>query len=145
MRQRSVVRKCIDLASGRTRPALQSKMPDHQIDDHRNHDVADVDVCVDQRAPAAPIAIDDSETIVRAIVAPAHHNKGKIATAVFRPRRGETSLSVMRQLMGDDFCKAKGVEIGEASPSQHYVGLLTIKAAAMDHPSVISVPPSLLL
>jgi hypothetical protein len=37
----------------------------------------------------------------------------------------------MRQLMGDDFCKDKAVEIGKASPHQTYVGLLTIKAAGI--------------
>ncbi len=81
--------------------------------------------------PGLPIEIDDAETIVRAVVSPAHYRKGKLATAVFRPRVGESSISVMRQLMGDDFCKAKGVEIGRRSNSQTYVGLLTIKVDAI--------------
>jgi hypothetical protein len=33
--------------------------------------------------------------------------------------------------MGDDFCKDKAVEIARRSPNQTYVGLLTIKAAAI--------------
>jgi hypothetical protein len=33
--------------------------------------------------------------------------------------------------MGDDFCKAKGVEIGQRSATQTYVGLLTIKASTI--------------
>ena len=79
-----------------------------------------------------PVVIDDAETIVHAIVAPAHINKkGKVAAAAFRPPYGKSAISVMRQLMGDDFCKNKAVEIGKASPNQTYVGLLTIKAAAI--------------
>src|SRR5437899_8335550 len=78
-----------------------------------------------------PIAIEDGETIVRAIVSPAHYRNGKLATAAFRPPPGKSALSVMRQLMGDDFCKAKGVEIGNGSPGQKYVGLLAIKAASI--------------
>jgi len=78
-----------------------------------------------------PIAIDNSETIVRAVVTPAHYKNGKVATAVFRPPVGKSSISVMRQVMGDDFCKNKGVEIAKDSRNQAYVGLLTIKAAAI--------------
>jgi hypothetical protein len=78
-----------------------------------------------------PVVIDDAETIVRAVVSPAHYKKGKVKTAAFRPQYGKSSISVMRQLMGDDFCKDKAVEIGKASPNQTYVGLLTIKAAAI--------------
>jgi hypothetical protein len=74
-----------------------------------------------------PIDIADEETIVRAVKTPAHYKKNKLATAVFRPRAGETSISVMRQIMGDDFCKAKAVDIG----GNQYVGLLTIKASAI--------------
>jgi hypothetical protein len=79
-----------------------------------------------------PIAIDDVETIVRAIVAPSHYSKkGKVATAAFRPPVGKSAISVMRQLMGDNFCKDKAVEIAKESPSQTYVGLLTIKAGVI--------------
>ena len=78
-------------------------------------------------ASALPVPIDAGETIVRAVKTPAHYKNGKVATAVFRPRAQESSVSVMRQLMGDDFCKTKGVEIGGGT----YVGLLTIKAAAV--------------
>src|SRR5262245_7237964 len=78
-----------------------------------------------------PIAIDDAETIVRAIVAPSHYKKGKVATAAFRPPIGKSAISVMRQLMGDDFCKNKGAHIAKESPNQTYIGLLTIKAAAI--------------
>lgn len=78
-----------------------------------------------------PIPIEDAETIVRAVVAPAHYKNGKLATAVFRPPAGKSSISVMRQRMGDNYCKKKGVEIGSASPGQQYVGLLTIRAGAI--------------
>jgi hypothetical protein len=78
-----------------------------------------------------PVAIDDAETIVRAIVAPSHYRNGKVATAAFRPPVGRSAISVMRQLMGDNFCKDKAVEIAKASPRQTYVGLLTITAASI--------------
>lgn len=82
-------------------------------------------------ADQLPIDVHLSETIVRAIVTPAHFDakKGDIKTGVFRPRSPETSISVMRQLMGDDFCKNKACEIAAASPTQTYVGLLVITAA----------------
>lgn len=81
--------------------------------------------------PELPIEIDDTETIVRALVAPSHFDKkGRVRPAAFRPRSGESSISVMRQLIGDDLCKAKGVEIGKAAP-EGYKGLLTIKASSI--------------
>src|SRR5262245_12619151 len=61
-----------------------------------------------------PIAIDDAETIVRAIMAPSHYKKGKVATAAFRPPIGKSAISVMRQLMGDNFCKNKGADIAKS-------------------------------
>lgn len=78
-----------------------------------------------------PVPIDDSETIVRAVVANAHYDvkKGKVRPSAFRPKAGETAISTMRQLMGDGFCKAKAVEIAENSPGQTYIGLLAITAA----------------
>lgn len=80
-------------------------------------------------AQAIEVEIADEETIVRAVISPAHYSKKKLSNSVFRPPPGETSLSVMRQLMGDDFCKAKGVEIGKQAPDpQAYVGLLSIRA-----------------
>jgi hypothetical protein len=82
-------------------------------------------------ADQLPIQVDGSETIVRAVVSPAHYKKSAVQSAAFRPPVGKTDLSVIRQVMGDDFCKNKGVEIGAASPNQTYVGLLTIKASAV--------------
>ena len=77
--------------------------------------------------PELPIAVDDTETIVRALVTPAHFDKGKLKTAVFRPKAGESSISVMRRLMGDNFCKNKSVDIGKG----FYVGLLSITAKSI--------------
>jgi hypothetical protein len=76
-----------------------------------------------------PTTIEDSETIVRVVKAPAHFKNGKVATAVFRPRPGKSDISVMRQRMGDDFCKRKGVEISK--PPTTYVGLMAIAAGSI--------------
>src|SRR5215207_7123795 len=77
-----------------------------------------------------PVAIDDTETIVRAIVAPSHVNKkGRVTAGAFRPPPGKSAISVMRQLMRDDACKARGLQIGRDSPGQTYKGLLAIRAA----------------
>lgn len=97
---------------------------------------------IDQQLDAAslPTTIEDSETIVRAVLAPAHFRNGKVATAVFRPPPGKSDVSVMRQRMGDvmqerlgdTFCKRKGVEIGKAAPPPtKYVGLLAITARSI--------------
>lgn len=78
-----------------------------------------------------PISIADGETILRAIVAPSHlDKKGRVRAAAFRPPPGKSSISVMRQICGDDFCKAKGIEIGKAS-LEGYRGLLAIKAVSI--------------
>ena len=78
-----------------------------------------------------PVEIADAETIVRVVVAPAHFDKkGRVKAGAFRPKTGESGISVIRQLMGDDFCKAKGVAIGHAAP-EGYKGLLTLAAAAI--------------
>ena len=73
-----------------------------------------------------PVEIQDSETIVRATKTPHHVNKNqtRLRPSAFRPPPGETTISVMRQLMGDDFCKNKGVEIC----GEEYIGLATITA-----------------
>lgn len=80
-------------------------------------------------AASLPISIDDAEIIVRAVIAPAHVKKnGKLSPAAFRPRAGASSVSAMRQKMGDDFCKVKALEIASKSSTGKYEGLLTIKA-----------------
>jgi hypothetical protein len=75
------------------------------------------------------IEVDDAETIVRAIKTPHHINKrkGTLRPAAFLPRGGESRISVMRQLMGDDFCKSKGVEIC----GSEYMGLAVISAGTI--------------
>ena len=74
-----------------------------------------------------PPDIDDAERIVRAVKTPYHVKKGKLKPAAFRPQPGQSIISVMRQLMGDDFCKDKAVEIAKAS----YVGLAVLAAYAI--------------
>lgn len=77
-----------------------------------------------------PVPIEDTETIVRAIVAPSHFDKkGRVKAGAFRPKAG-SSISVIRQLMGDNFCKAKGVDVGRTAPDG-YKGLLVLTAASI--------------
>lgn len=76
---------------------------------------------------ALPIDIHASETIVRATKTP-HHvnaNKTRLRPAAFRPKVGSAVVSVMRQPMGDDFCKDKAVHICGAA----YLGLSVITAS----------------
>jgi hypothetical protein len=83
-------------------------------------------------ADEIPLAIADDETIVRALLTPVHVKKGKVKKAAFRPRPGQSAISVMRQIMGDDSCKDKAVEIGAAAkPKNEYLGLLTIRTDAI--------------
>lgn len=71
-----------------------------------------------------PVEIDDGETIVRVVKTPHHLNKGKLRPSAFRPPAGESCISVMRQIMTDDFCKNKAVELFGAA----YAGLAVILA-----------------
>jgi len=76
-----------------------------------------------------PIAIDDDETIVRAILTPWHINKkGDVKWQALKPQAEKSDLSVMRQRMGDGFCKDKAVDIGNGVPKNEYHGLLTVRA-----------------
>lgn len=61
-----------------------------------------------------PRIIDDYETIVRVLNSFECNHKKKPTYRAFLPRhdrKKEGSTSSIRQLMGDDFCKDKGVEI----------------------------------
>src|SRR5258708_28691949 len=79
-----------------------------------------------------PVEIADSETIARAIISPHHvRGNGQPRAAAFRPKAGESAISVIRQMMGDDFCKDKGVEIGALSKNGAYVGLLVLLSASI--------------
>jgi hypothetical protein len=79
-----------------------------------------------------PVEILDTETIVRAVKSPHHVNKAatRVRPAAFRPQAGQSVLSVLRQPMGDDFCKDKGVEICGVE----YVGLAAITAIEIRRP-----------
>jgi hypothetical protein len=78
-----------------------------------------------------PTEVDDSETIVRVIKSPFHTTGSKKALRkqAFHPPRGGKEVSVIRQMMTDDFCKNKAVEIIEeerargGSPQPAYQGL----------------------
>ena len=73
-----------------------------------------------------PNEIDDAERIVRAIKFPYHVNKSgnKLRPSAFRPEHGKSVVSVIRQLMGNDFCKNKAVELFDDA----YIGLAVIRA-----------------
>jgi hypothetical protein len=78
-----------------------------------------------------PVAIADTEKIVRAIVSPFHvdRKKNKLKTAAFKSRPGTDEVSVVRGMYkGADFCKAKGREIAAASTKGEYVGLAVLLA-----------------
>lgn len=79
--------------------------------------------------PELPIEIGDTEKIVRATKTPSHYDtkKNRLKPAAFRPKIGETLISVMRELKGADFCKDKAVEICGG----HYIGLSVIRAEAI--------------
>jgi len=68
-----------------------------------------------------PPEVAEDEKLVRAIKVPYHYDarKGRLKPAAFRPPRGTSLVSVIRLLMGADFCKNKSVEI--AGPE--YLGL----------------------
>lgn len=74
-----------------------------------------------------PSEIEGSETIVRVVKSPFHLNKTKRALtprAFHPPRQGSgRELSVIRQLMGDDFCKNKGRDMLSGNPPARYIGL----------------------
>lgn len=74
---------------------------------------------MDDPGSALAIGILDNETIVRVIKSPYHlHKKRKseITKRAFQPsRNGSNIISVIRQVMGDDFCKNKGVEISSGA------------------------------
>lgn len=78
-----------------------------------------------------PVEIADDETIVRAILTPWYYKKGRLKRQAFKPPAGSSSLSVMRLLMGADFCKDKAVEIGAANRNNEYCGLMTVRADAI--------------
>lgn len=74
-----------------------------------------------------PVEVGDTETVVRAIKSPFHFKNSKSKTSLskvaFQPRRGKREVSVIRQLMGDDFCKDQAVAIAASDPNSTYEGL----------------------
>lgn len=57
-----------------------------------------------------PIDVEPDEKIVRAI-GDQHLKNGRLKYQAFMPPSNNTNISVIRQLMGDDFCKDKAVSI----------------------------------
>lgn len=74
-----------------------------------------------------PPEVAEDEKLVRAIKVPYHYDvrKGRLKPAAFRPPRGTSLVSVIRLLMGADFCKNKSVEIA----GSEYLGLGVLVAA----------------
>lgn len=65
---------------------------------------------------------------MRAIKVPSHFDtkKQRLKPAAFRPAPGTSAVSVIRHVMGSDFCKDKSVEIA----GSQYIGLGCLVAAA---------------
>jgi hypothetical protein len=79
-----------------------------------------------------PIEVSDEETLVRAILTPAHEKKNRLKPAAFRSKGGTDQVSVMRHdYLGSDFCKRKALEISVNSQINSYIGLAAISAAAI--------------
>ncbi len=81
-----------------------------------------------------PVEISNDEIIVRALLTPRHVKNGAARRQALKPRAIETAVSVIRQLMGTDFCKKKAQELAAnigpgMNPPNTYWGLLTLKAA----------------
>ncbi len=74
-----------------------------------------------------PVEIASAEKIVRAIIYPSHFDKkkGTVTYRAFRPKPDD-QLSVIRAMLGADFCKAKGREI--AHGDHKYSGLAVLTA-----------------
>lgn len=84
-----------------------------------------------------PIEIGDEEFLVRVIKSPYHVNRSGTALkkSAFFPPAGSRELSVIRQEMGDDFCKDKGVEIVSHEDTAAYVGLAAGRCGLVRGPS----------
>jgi len=75
-----------------------------------------------------PIEISNSEDIVRGIKTPHHVKKtGGLRAAAFRPPKGENRVSVIRLLMGENFCRDKAKEICGSD----YIGRATLNVGAI--------------
>ena len=75
-----------------------------------------------------PAEIQNSETIVRAILFPAHIKDGKLKSAAFKSPSGKDEVSIVRHThMGTDFCKRRAT--GLSSKRVQYVGLAVVTAA----------------
>lgn len=75
-----------------------------------------------------PVDIEDRECIVRVIVRPAHWDEKKkcLKPAAFLPKDGRSVISVIRQRMGNDFCKEKALELGSG-----YFGMAVLRASVI--------------
>ena len=75
-----------------------------------------------------PIDISDSEDIVRGIKTPHHVKKnGELRPAAFRPPKGNNCVSVIRLLMGEEFCRNKTKEICDSG----YIGRAILNVGAI--------------
>lgn len=87
---------------------------------------------------ALPPEVDDEEYVVRAIKTPYHYNvkKGCLRPAAFRPRVGNRVISVIRGMMGPDFCKNKGM----AADGYQGLGVLQSGAVRASGSEVLDAP-----
>ncbi len=70
-----------------------------------------------------PEIVNDTESLVRTIKTPYHFKKnGEVKWQAFKPQVNNSAISVIRQLMGDDFCKNKSLEIAKNA----YIGLAVL-------------------
>lgn len=77
-------------------------------------------------ACAIPIELTDDECVVRAIKTPYHVKDGKPYWRALKPSAGKSIISIIRQCMGDNFCKDKSKSIDPKS----YLGLLATRAVS---------------
>ena len=80
-----------------------------------------------------PVPIEPDEHLIRVVKSPFHfHSKRKneLIPKVFHPAPGKSDVSVIRQIMGDDFCADKARSIAsEIRPPAQYNGLLIVEAS----------------
>lgn len=75
-----------------------------------------------------PVFIENSENIVRAVKTPYHiDKKGKLRGKAFHPPKGASVVSVIREIMGLEFCTQKGQEICGDS----FIGLAFVQVGAL--------------
>lgn len=65
-------------------------------------------------ADELPIEIANDEIIVRALLTPQHVKNGIVRRQALKPPANKSSVSVIRQRMGTDFCKTRAQQLAAA-------------------------------